>query len=141
MLPHQQTFPYRPHLLAVILAAGIAAAACDPAAPRADRFTDVVAILYAAVLGYILARLLVRLVRPLIARWPRQALRWGLIWFYGVVPLALAALLAGTARMRQSQPNAATIAFVCVAAAATAAGAHAGIRAAQARLSGTAAAK
>lgn len=67
-------------------------------------------------------------VRPLAARWPRLVRAWGLIWFYGAIPLTLIGLFLGTLQLHAVTPNSTTIAFVVVAAASMAAGAFAAVR-------------
>ena len=68
-------------------------------------------------------------VRPLASRWPHLARAWGLIWFYGAIPLTLIGLFLGTLQLHAVRPNATTIAFVLVAAASMAAGAFPAVRA------------
>jgi drug/metabolite transporter (DMT)-like permease len=130
--PHDLAFPYRPHILALVLVGALGAALANPFSGGGDRASDTLAIALVAALGYGTMRIFVRAaVRPLAARWPRLVLAWGLIWFYAVVPLSLIVLFVGSIEHHAPRPNAATIAFVVVAATSTAAGAFAAVRAAR----------
>jgi hypothetical protein len=130
--PHEPAFPYRPHILALLLVGALAVALVDPASSRGDKASDVLAIALVAVLGYATSRIFVWAVaRPLAARWPRLVLACGLIWFYGAIPLSLIGLFVGSIALHATAPNLTTIAFVVTAAASTAAGVFAAVRAAR----------
>ena len=129
--PHDLAFPYRPHLLAVILAGALVVALVDPTSHRGDAAADALSIALVAAAGYGTMRILVwAAARPLAAWWPRLVRAWGLIWFYGAIPLSLIGLFVGTLQLHAVTPNATTIAFVVVAAASVAAGAFPAVRAA-----------
>jgi len=130
--PHDPAFPYRPHILALVLVGALAVALIDPASGRGDKASDALAIALGAVLGYGAMRIFVWAVaRPLAARWPRLALAGGLIWCYGAIPLSLICLFVGSMGLHAATPNATTVAFVVVAAASMAAGACAAVCAAR----------
>ena len=128
--PHDPAFPYRPHILALVLVGALAVALIDPASGRRDKASDALAIALVAALGYAAMRIFVwSVARPLAARWPRLALAWGLTWFYGAIPLSLICLFVGSMGLHAVTPNATTVAFVVVAAASVATGAFAAVRA------------
>ena len=130
--PHDLAFPYRPHILVLVLVSALGVALANPVSGRGDRASDALAIALVAALGYGTMRIFVwAAARPLVARWPRLVLAWGLIWFYGAIPLALIGLFVGSIELHAPRPNAATVAFVVAAAASTAAGAFAAVRAAR----------
>jgi hypothetical protein len=127
---HDLAFPYRPHILALVLAGALVVVLVDPASERGDKASDALAIALVTALGYATTRILVWvLARPIAARWPRLVRAWGLIWFYGVIPLSLIGLFAGSIELHATTPGVTTIAFVVAAAASTAAGAFAAVRA------------
>jgi hypothetical protein len=129
--PHDPRFRYRPLFLAVILAGALVVALVDPASHGGDRTSDALSIALVAVAGYLTMRIFVwAAARPLAARWPRLVRAWGLIWFYGAIPLSLIGLFIGTLQFHAVMPNATTVAFVVVAAASMAAGAFPAVRAA-----------
>jgi hypothetical protein len=129
--PHDLAFPYRPHLLAAILAGALVVALVDPASYRGDRASDAFSIVLVAAAGYGAMRIFVwAAARPLAARWPRLVRAWGLTCFYGAIPLSLVGLFVGTLQLHAVTPNATTIAFVVVAAASMAGGAFPAVRAA-----------
>ena len=127
--PHDDAFRYRPHLLALVVGAAIAAALLAPGSDRTDKMTDALAIIAASALGYGIMRAFVWVaVRSLANAWPRLVRYWGLIWFYGAIPLSLLGLYLGSKQLGASAPNTPTVAFVVVGAASMAAGAFAAIR-------------
>jgi hypothetical protein len=130
--PHDPAFPYRPHILALVLLVALGATLANPVSGRGEKALDALAIALAAAVAYGTVRLFVwAAVRPLVARRPRLVLAWALIWFYTIVPLSLIVLLVGSVQHHAPRPNAATIAFVVAAAASMAAGAFAAVRAAR----------
>ena len=130
--PHDPAFTYRPHILALVLLGALGATLASSGSGRGERALDAVAVVLVAAVAYGTMRFFVwAAVRPLVVRWPRLVLAWGLIWFYAVVPLSLIVLFVGSVKHHAPRPNPATIAFVVAAAAFTAAGAFAAVRAAR----------
>ena len=118
-------------MLAVIVAGALIVALVDPASRGGDRGSDALSIALVAAAGYLTMRVFVWVAaRPLATRLPRLVRVWGLIWFYGAIPLSLVGLFIGTLRLHAVTPNATTVAFVVVAAASMAAGAFPAVRAA-----------
>ena len=133
--PHEIAFRYRPHILALIVAGAVAAALVDPDSDRADRLRDALVIGLAAVLGFGTMRAFIWFaVRLLEGRLSGLVRAWGLIWFYGAIPLLVLGLYVGSSRLDAPVPSQATVAFVVAAAASMAAGAFAAIRATAGRL-------
>jgi hypothetical protein len=133
--PHALAFPYRRHLLVLLLIGALLVGLLDPRSDPRDRTSDALGLVLLTALGYGAMRLFVwAAVRPLASRWPRLALAWGLIWFYGAIPLSLIALYVGTRQAHAVMPNATTVASVVAIAASVSAGAFAAIRAATSRL-------
>ena len=111
--PHALAFPYRRHLLVLLLIGALLVGLLDPRSDPRDRTSDALGLVLLTALGYGAMRLFVwAAVRPVASRWPRLALAWGLIWFYGAIPLSLTALYVGTRQAHAVMPNATTVATV-----------------------------
>lgn len=122
-------------MLAAVLGTALAVALVDPGSDRADKLSDALSICVASVLGYGAMRAFVWIVaRPLTPRWPHVVRVWGLICFYGVIPLSLFGLYFGSWEFHAPTPSPATVAFVVAGATSVAAGAFAAIRATPGRL-------
>jgi hypothetical protein len=133
--PHDIAFRYRPHILALVLAGAVGAVVIDPGSDRADKLSDALSIALVSALGYGTMRTFVWLVvRPLTDRLPRLVRGWGLVWFYGAIPLSLLGLYLGSSTLHAPTPSAGTVAFVVAASASMAAGTFAAIRATAGRL-------
>jgi hypothetical protein len=133
--PHDSAFRYRRHMLVVVLATAIAVALVDPGSDRADKLPDALSICVVSVLGYGAMRALVWIAaRPLTPKWPHVVCVWGLICFYGLIPLSLFGLYFGSWESHAPTPSPTTVAFVVAGATSVAAGAFAAIQATAGRL-------
>jgi len=133
--PHALAFPYRRHLLVLLLIGALLVGLLDPRSDPRGRTSDALGLVLLTALGYGAMRLFVwAAVQSLASRWPRLALAWGLIWFYGAISLSLIALYVGARQAHAVMPNATTVASVVGIAASVAAGAFAAICGATSRL-------
>lgn len=121
--PHDARFPYRRHILAVVLVGAVVAALLDPSSRRGDRIPDALFVCVASLGAYAVMRLLMVLIRTLPAVSPRLLHNWGPAWFYGAVPVSLVGLYVGSYKLHAPTPNLATVALVVAVAAAMAAAA------------------
>jgi hypothetical protein len=95
-LPHELAFRYRPQLFMVVLLVGAAISLFALARPEIDSLAMLVFLAVVTAVSYFAMRLFVAIaVKPLAASHPRIVRGWGLIWFYGALPLSLTALFIG----------------------------------------------
>jgi hypothetical protein len=101
----------------------------------ATALADALSICAVSVLGYGAMRALVWIAaRPLTPKWPDVVCVWGLICFYGLIPLSLFGLYFGSWESHAPTPSPTTVAFVVAGAPSVAAGAFAAIPATAGRL-------
>ena len=122
-------------MFALILAGALGVALLDPSSVRSAKLSDVAAIALASLLAYGTMRIFVWLaVRPFGERLPKVVRAWGLIWFYGAIPLTLVGLYVGSIKLHAPTPSAATVAFVVAVATSIGAGAFTAVKVTTGRL-------
>ena len=129
MLPHSSSFPYRRYIFVVVLVAAVAFALFDSGATRSEAFSDALSICIASTLGYAATRTLVWIADRLLSTKRSHLMRtWGLICFYGSLPLLIIGLYVGSWATHSPLPNSTTVAFVVAVAVSVSAAAFAAVR-------------